>query len=86
MVEGVARLSNPTGLHARSASQFTHFTNKFKCKIHFVQDDVISNAKSILNVLVLGLEQGMDVTVRVDGPNEKNVLKEVINYIETLED
>ena len=86
MVEGIAKVINPTGLHAVPASQLTHFTNQFKCKIHFVQNGMSSNAKSILNILALGIEQGMNVTVRVDGPNKKRVLRDVIHYIETLED
>ena len=84
MVEGVAKVYNPTGLHDYSISQLTNFTNKFKCRIYLIQDNIVSNAKSTLNVLMLDLKQGSDVTVRVDGMNEENVLKEVIHYIESF--
>lgn len=86
MVEAKATIINATGMHARSASQFISFVNKFKCTVNFIKDEKVANAKSILNVLILGLNQGSEVTVRVDGPEEERVLKEVLEYIKNMKD
>ena len=86
MVEGRAVIVNEAGLHARSASQFISYVNQYKCNISFIKEDKIANAKSILNVLLLGLNQGSEVTVRVEGQDEQRVLHEVLEYIKNMKD
>lgn len=86
MVEAKTTIVNPTGLHARSASQFISFVNKFKCTVTFIKDGHTANAKSILNVLIMGLNQGSEVTVRVEGKGEETVLEEILEYIKSMKD
>ena len=86
MVTGKAIIVNTTGIHARSASQFIAFISRFKCDISLIKDNKERNAKSILQLLMMGLNQGSEVTIKVEGDNEEYVLNEVINYISNMRD
>jgi len=43
---------------------------KFKCEITLVRDDVEVNGKSIMGVMMLAAEQGSQLLIRADGPDE----------------
>lgn len=85
MVEKMSKIVNPTGMHARSASQFVNFINKYNCCITLISENRVANAKSILNILMLNLDQGSEFTVRVEGNDEEIVLTEVLKFIENME-
>jgi len=86
MVENSVVISNKMGMHARASAQFISYVQKFDCDIHLVKGEQIANAKSILNLIMLSLNFGTEVIVRVSGNNEEEVLKKVIKYISEMED
>ena len=86
LVERNVTIVNKLGMHARASAQFVSFVYRFKCDITLIKDDKKANAKSILNLLMMGLNCGSEVTVRVEGLNEEEVLESVINYIKNMTD
>ena len=54
--------------------------------IEIIMDNKVADAKSIFNVMSLGISKGTEVTLRVDGENEEKTLEEVVNFIENLAD
>lgn len=83
-----AVISNATGLHARPASDFIAAASKFTSKIKIArvdsteEDDVV-NAKSIINLLSLGLGQGEEVELTADGPDEKLAVDSLVSLIDS---
>ncbi len=81
-------IANATGLHARPASDFIAEAGKFTAKIKIAradspdEDDTV-NAKSIINVLSLGLCQGEEVELSADGPDEKEAVETLIALIDS---
>ncbi len=67
-------ITNARGLHARPATFFIQKANSYKASIWVEIDDRKVNAKSLLGVLSLGIEQGMKITVVADGTDEKAAL------------
>ncbi len=64
---------NEVGLHARPAAIFVQTANKFRARItirNVTGGGAFVNAKSILHVLTLGVEQGHEVEIRVEGEDE----------------
>jgi phosphotransferase system HPr (HPr) family protein len=62
-------IMNKVGLHARPAALFVQTAARFKdTRVEVVKDGMAKDAKSILNVLTLGVSQGTTITVRADGP------------------
>jgi Phosphotransferase System HPr (HPr) Family len=86
VVERNVTILNKLGMHARASSKFVSFVYKFKCDITIIKDNKQANAKSILNLLMMSLNCGSEVTIRVEGQDEEEVLNNVINYIENMTD
>ena len=64
---------NAVGLHARPAAIFVQNANKFRSRITIRNVSIggtFVNAKSILHVLTLGVEQGHEVEILVEGEDE----------------
>ena len=86
MIEKNVIIKNETGLHARPAASLVQFVKKFDESIGIILDNKVADAKSIFNVMSLGISKGMEITLRVDGENEEKTLGEVVNFIENLAD
>lgn len=68
-------ITNKVGLHARPAALFVQTAARFKdTRIDVVKDGTVRNAKSILNVLGLGVSQGTTIIVRAEGPDAEAAL------------
>lgn len=77
-------IKNPTGLHARPASQLTQLCKGFSDKITLVCGTNHVNPKSIISILSAGIKRGTSVVIQVDGENEEAVCKQVVSFIENL--
>ena len=86
MLEKNVIIKNETGLHARPAASFVQFVKKYDESIEIILDNKVADAKSIFNVMSLGISKGTEITLRVDGENEEKTLGEVVNFIENLAD
>lgn len=75
---------NPTGLHARPASDFVALAKTFPCKIKIrdlISDEPPVNAKSMVMLLSLGLAQGAQAELSADGENERQAVDELAALI-----
>ena len=72
MAEQNVRVSNEMGLHARPAAALVKLVKNFPGKVELIKDGKVANAKSIFNVMSLGVAQGN--------------LKELVDFIENLND
>ena len=64
---------NEVGLHARPAAIFVQSANKFRSRItirNVSNGGIFVNAKSILQFITLGVEQGHEVEIRKEGEDE----------------
>jgi len=68
-------IKNKVGLHARPASVFVREASKFKSVITVIHGNAHANAKSILNVLTLGANQGALISVRAEGDDAEAALQ-----------
>jgi phosphotransferase system HPr (HPr) family protein len=67
-------ITNAVGLHARPASLFVQEASKFESEIMVTNGDNTADAKSILDILILGANQGSVITVRAEGPDAEAAL------------
>ena len=79
-------LKNETGLHARPAASLVQFVKNFEGDVELIKDGKTANAKSIFNVMALGISKGTEITVRISGENEQENLDKLIEFIENLAD
>ncbi len=80
-------IANPTGLHARPASDFIQATKEFQSKIMIKRpedsDDDACNAKSIVSLLALALDQGEQVEIYAEGEDEQQAVDTLIALIDS---
>ncbi len=73
---------NKLGIHARPASKLVKITSLGKSEVFLLHDNQRVNAKSILGVMLLQAVQGSRVTIEVNGIDEEEVLRQIIELIE----
>ena len=69
------------GLHARPAALFVRTAQRFKANIELECGGHEADAKSILSVLSLGVNQGMSFTIRADGPDATEALDAICSLV-----
>jgi len=83
MISRTVTVNNNYGLHARPATFFIQKANSYKSSIWVDKDERRVNAKSLLGVLSLGIEKGMEITLIADGEDEAAALDGLASLIET---
>jgi len=69
VIERVATIVNPDGIHARPAAKIVRLANSFTADIEIAKDEVGVNGKSIMGVMMLAAECGSSITIRATGPD-----------------
>jgi phosphocarrier protein HPr len=80
MREGVVRVINPLGLHARAAAQVVRLAGKYNSRIILARSHGAgsANALSILGILTLAAPNGTDLTLRVEGEDEEAAFSAIV--------
>jgi phosphocarrier protein HPr len=60
-------ITNKYGLHARPSTQFVELANSFECEVVLLKDGEEVNGKNIMGLMMLGAEQGTELTLRCFG-------------------
>ncbi len=77
-----AKVINRLGLHARAAAQLVRLANQYTSKVKLSKADQTVNAKTIMEVLMMGATQGSTITVVADGPDENEAVDAIIELID----
>ncbi len=83
MVTGKVRVLNKTGIHLRLANLIVSAASKFQSTIMIAKDGLEVNAKSMLGVAMLGAEQGAELTLTIEGEDEREALETLTRLFET---
>lgn len=81
-METIVKILNEQGLHARPASIFVKTASKFKSTVSIVHGNEVANAKSIINIMSLGLKKGEEIKIIAEGTDEKEVMEALISLVE----
>lgn len=83
MIKKTLELKNHTGLHARPASLFVSLAAKFESDIYITFNGQTANAKSMLNVLSLGIPSGNTFNINIDGSDEETAMTSLTELVES---
>ena len=78
MVSQDILIINRLGLHARAAAQLVRMANEYPCEIRLDNAGQVSDAKSVMQVLMLGATEGTTLKISADGDKEDDALEAVI--------
>ena len=76
-------IKNPSGLHLRPAGVLSQTAMKFKSDIIIEYGEKKIVAKSVLNVMAAGIKSCTEVTLVVDGEDEEEAMKTLVEAIES---
>ncbi|MGP8153859.1 MAG: HPr family phosphocarrier protein [Smithella sp.] len=71
------RLKNKLGLHARAAASFVRVAQQFKSKIQIEHKGQTVDGESILDILTLACPYGEMLTIRAEGIDAPEAIKEL---------
>ena len=73
---------DPLGLHIRPAEQFVRLAMKFPCEIEVVRENLRVDGKSIMHMLTLGAEPGVELRLEARGESAEQALEALARFIE----
>jgi len=76
-------IKNPSGLHLRPAGVLSQTAMKFKSDIIIEYGEKKIVAKSVLNVMAAGIKSGTEVNLIVEGEDEEEAMKTLVEAIES---
>jgi len=79
------KVTHASGLHARPASLFVQTANKYESEIlvqNLTETSDCVNAKSILNVLTLGVMQDNEIEITAEGDDADKAIEDLKSLID----
>lgn len=80
-VEAKVVLSNKMGLHARPSTQIAMTASRFSSDIHIGKDDMVVDAKSVLELLMLAAECGTELVITAEGDDAKDATAALVELV-----
>ena len=82
MIEREVTVMNRAGIHTRPASMIVRTASKFDADFFIRADGYEINGKSIIGVMTLAAEQGAELTLVLDGPDEAKAATALVQLFE----
>ena len=81
MVKETVTIEISNGLETRPIAMLVQVASQFESTIHLENGTKNVDAKSIMGMMTLGLDNGEQVTITADGPDEKEAMKSVVEFL-----
>lgn len=79
-------VKNPTGLHARPASQLAKLCKDIPDDIRLICEKGTINPKNVIGILTAGLKKDSAIKIEVEGANEQESGAKIMEFLEGLTD
>lgn len=76
------KIQDEIGIHARPAGLLTKKAQEFDSKITVECNGKSVEATRLMSIMSLGVKNGMEVTVKVEGSDEETAVKEIQSFFE----
>ncbi|TCO76906.1 HPr family phosphocarrier protein [Marinisporobacter balticus] len=80
-MEKSVKILNDAGLHARPAAAFVKKASEFVSDIVIEEDTKKVNAKSIMNVLSVGIKKDAEIKIIANGPDEQEAVEALVDLV-----
>ena len=81
MITSDITIVNKLGLHARAAAQFVSTACAFSSTVELEKEHRRINAKSIMGVMMLAANQGTQLTLHINGPDEGDAMQALTKLV-----
>lgn len=82
MIVKTVTVQNATGLDSRPAAAIVKKASQYQSKFSIIRDGFRVNGKSIIGVMTLAAEPGLELTLEFDGPDEAEAAASIVAYFE----
>jgi phosphotransferase system HPr (HPr) family protein len=76
--EATVVITDPIGLHARPAAIVVQTAGRYQARVRIAHGERRADARSIIQLLSLGVRQGSQITVTAEGADETDALAAVL--------
>jgi phosphotransferase system HPr (HPr) family protein len=83
MIEAQATIKNEMGIHCRPSAVILKKAADYPGDLRVIAPSGECALNSVMGLMALGLEQGTVVTIRVDGPDEEDTCRMLVELFET---
>lgn len=81
MLQEKATIINRSGIHARPAAMLAQLGRRYQSKITYTAKGVTADGKNIIPLTALGAQKGTEITINVDGTDEQDAMKAILELI-----
>lgn len=81
MIKIKITIINKLGMHARASAKFVSTAAKYQSHIEVTKDTQTVNGKSIMGVMMLAANKGTELTLQIDGTDEKEMSQALVELI-----
>lgn len=81
MITKNIKVELPSGLDARPVALLVQVASQYDSSIYVESGSKKINAKSIMGMMTLGLNQGEEIKVLVDGSDEETAMENIEKYL-----
>ena len=82
-IERKIRVSNVLGLHTRPATMIVKLLQEYKSDVTFTHKKETIDARSILNILMLGASKNAVITIVVCGEDAEEAMERLVECFES---
>ncbi|MCC8367384.1 MULTISPECIES: HPr family phosphocarrier protein [Xenorhabdus] len=86
MIEYSVIVTAPSGLHTRPSAQLCNLAKTYSGTVEIIRGDKVANLKSMFKIMSMGIKNGMEIIVRVEGENEEEMAKSVVDLIRSIKE
>lgn len=86
MIEQQIVVTNPKGLHARPSALLVKRAMEFSSDITLLNDGREADAKSVLGIMTLCAKAGTELTLKINGADEKDARDAIVEVFNTKYD
>lgn len=81
MIKTTIKIINRLGLHARASAKFVSTATRYQSYIEVTKGSQTVNGKSIMGVMMLAANQGSEITLEIEGPDEAAMNQSLVDLI-----
>ena len=81
MLKKQITIINKLGLHARAAVKLVNTASRFTSQSHVIYNQRRIDAKNVMEIMVLGINQGKTIELEIDGEDEALALEAIEKLI-----
>lgn len=83
MIKKKVKVLNSTGIHARPAAMLVQVASDYESEFYIHMYGFRINGKSILGVMTLAADEGAEMELEFEGPDEQEAMDAIVKLFES---